>query len=522
MEVVRHRGRSTRLGVFPLGIDVAAFDALARQPAVTREALRLRAANPGRLMVAVDRLDYTKGIPRRLLAFETLLARHPELIGRVQLLQVAAPTRTDVHAYRRFRRQVDRLVGRINGRFGTPSWTPVLYLYRGVSQEKLAGLYRAADVMLVTPVRDGLNLVAKEFVACRTDEDGVLVLSEFAGASAELAEAVHVHPYDIEGTADQYHRALLMSRPERRVRMRALRGRVLSRDVGAWGEAFQACLAEAHQANDGALRASPPREIELVVTRLRSAAHLELLLDYDGTLVPFAGTPELAAPDAELLELLRDLGRRPGVRVHLVSGRPRETLERWFGSLPIHLHAEHGYWSRQPGARWSKLPITAGGWRDRAHRLLREFAERTPGSLVESKAVGLAWHYRMTDPEFGARQANELRVHLAELFSNAPVEVLTGERVIELRPHGVNKGVVARRVAMAASADALLMAMGDDATDEDLFEGLPPEAVTVHIGPRASRALLRLEGVEEARDLLAALVRRSEPAASASGFPTPD
>ena len=510
MELVRHRGRTTRLGVFPLGIDVGSFEELARRPQVAQEALRLRAANPDRLMVAIDRLDYTKGIPRRLLAFETLLARNPDLLGRVQLLQVAAPSRTDVRAYRRFRAQVDRLVGRINGRFGTASWTPVLYLYRGLSQDTLAGLYRAADVMLVTPVRDGLNLVAKEFVACRIDEDGVLVLSEFAGASGELAEAVHVHPFDIEGTAEQYRRALAMDRAERRVRMRGLRARVLSRDLPAWAAGFRAALADAHQANSGALRFSPRREVDAAVARLRSASRLELLLDYDGTLVPFAGTPELATPDAELLELLRNLSRRPRTHVHLVSGRPRENLERWFGPLPISLHAEHGYWSRGPGARWARLPVTAERWREEAERLLHDFAERTPGSLVEVKAVGFAWHYRMADAEFGARQANELRVHLAELFSNSPVEVLAGDKVIELRPHGVNKGVVAQRVVAQLRPETVIGALGDDATDEDLFAALPPEAETFHVGPRPSRARLRLEDVAAAREVLSALAIRTE------------
>lgn len=253
-DAVEMDGRRARIGVFPMGVDAADIEARAQQPEVTAEAATLAPVAPAddaapdgdvALFVGVDRLDYTKGIPRRLLAFETLLERHPELHERVRLIQVAVPSRTGVRAYQKFRNQVDALVGRINGAFGTPRWTPVHYLYRSIPDAQLLALYRAARVMLVTPVRDGMNLVAKEFVACRADEDGVLVLSEFVGAAAELTDALCVNPYDVSATAHTYHRALVMSRDERRTRMRSLRARVRSYDVHAWADAFLGALDEA-------------------------------------------------------------------------------------------------------------------------------------------------------------------------------------------------------------------------------------------------------------------------------------
>jgi trehalose 6-phosphate synthase/phosphatase len=253
---IRHPGGETALGVFPIGIDAAEFAARADTPEVAAQARRLRGDEGIRLLVGIDRLDYTKGIPRRLLAFEDFLTRWPDWLGRVRLVQVAVPSRTDVHAYGAFRQEVDALVGRINGAFGTPHWMPVHYIFRSLSEDEISALYVAADAMLVTPVRDGMNLVAKEFVASRGDGDGVLVLSEFAGAAAQMREAVSVNPYDLAGTAEAYHRALTMPERERRARMAALRDSVFGYDVHRWVKTFLAEL-EASGAGRDPDRAGP-------------------------------------------------------------------------------------------------------------------------------------------------------------------------------------------------------------------------------------------------------------------------
>jgi trehalose 6-phosphate synthase/phosphatase len=504
-------GREIRLGVFPMGVDPAKFAALAADPEVVAEARALRDPPGSALLVGIDRLDYTKGIPRRLLAFEALLRQDPSLCERVRLVQVAVPSRTGVGAYQEFRRQLDELVGRVNGAFGTPRWTPVHYVYRNLSDRELAALYLAADVMLVTPLRDGMNLVAKEFVATRTDGDGVLVLSELAGAAAELAEAVLVNPYDVERTAEAIHHALTMPADERHARMRALRKRVLRYDVHHWARSFLAALEESESQ---VARPTPGwtslGDVQALGRAMRAADHLVLLLDYDGTLVPFASVPELARPDAGLLRLLEALARRPRTDVHVVSGRTRETLERWFGALSslVGLHAEHGFWSRPRGGAWEAQPMPPMQWRERVLAIFEDFAARTPGSLVEEKTASLAWHYRMAEPEFGVAQANELRLHLTQLLSNAPVEIIPGEKVIEVRPHGANKGSIVAPIVEHAPASTLVVALGDDPTDEDLFEALPPRAIAVHVGPGPSRASIRLAGVGDARRLLSSLVEQ--------------
>jgi trehalose 6-phosphate synthase/phosphatase len=503
---IRWGSRQVALGVFPMGIDAARYSDLARSPEVKQLVEETR--EPGeQLLLGIDRLDYTKGLTHRLLAFELLLQRHAELRGKVRLVQVAVPSRENVAAYRELRKEVDAMVGRIHGEYATPSWSPIHYLHRGLSLPEIVALYRATDAVVVTPLRDGMNLVAKEFVASRPDEDGVLVLSEFAGAAAELSEAVLVNPYDVDQTAEALHRALVMPLEERRTRMATLRERVMTYDVHRWARSFVDRLEKAGGANDAALGVSAASTVRAAVERARSARRLVLLLDYDGTLVGFSPTPELAAPDAALLDLLRKLASRSRTEVHLVSGRRRATLERWFGALPIGLVAEHGYWTRRPGGAWLGADVPEGAWREPVLAILRDFCQRTPGSLIEEKTAGFAWHYRATDPEYGAAQAKELSLYLSSLLSNAPVEVLPGDMVLEVRPHGVNKSRAVAYVLARATPETLLFAMGDDRTDEDLFAALPEGSLAVHVGATASRAPLRVRNLAAARALLGEIAR---------------
>jgi trehalose 6-phosphate synthase/phosphatase len=498
--------RATRLGVFPIGVDAKTFVALTTDADVLREASEIRAEARGeRILLGIDRLDYTKGIPRRLLAFERLLEREPRWRGKVRLVQVAVPSRDAVPSYQDFRRQVDELVGRINGAFSTVDWVPIHYVHRSLNAKQVVALYRAADVMLVTPLRDGMNLVAKEFVTSRSDEDGVLVLSELAGAAAEMGEALQVNPYDIDGMAQAYDDALTMPDDEKRVRMRALRQRIASRDVHHWAESFLESLGGVRpDAGPTQPTLSAPGEIDALTTRLRRAERLLLLLDYDGTLVPFARAPDLAAPDRSLRDLLAELAARPGVRVHVVSGRRREPLERWLGELPIGLHAEHGYWSRMaPGDAWAAMPGVAVDWKPDVRRLLEEEATRTPGALVEEKSVTLAWHWRMAEPELGAARAEDLWRRIGRTLDGAPVELLRGEKVIEIRPRGVTKARVVERVLSSFPPPApTIAAMGDDRTDEDTFGALPPDALTIAVGFRPSVARYRVATPGAARALL--------------------
>jgi trehalose 6-phosphate synthase/phosphatase len=380
----------------------------------------------------------------------------------------------------------------------------VQYVHRSVSVRELVALYSAADVMLVTPLRDGMNLVAKEFVASRIDDDGVLVLSEFAGAASELDGAVVVNPYDVDAVATAVRCALAMPAAERRARMRALRRRVADADIHAWADAF---LGRLREERPRLARASlrPEPALTTALAEARSAGPVRLLLDYDGTLVPLARSPELAAPDPELLALLADAAAAPDVRVELVSGRPRDTLEAWFGQLPIQLWAEHGFWRRgAPHQSWTPAAAIRPDWAARILPILQQFTDATPGSALELKTASIAWHFRRARRDFGARQAHELRMLLGDALSNQPIEVLEGKKVIEVRLRGISKSVVARDES--ASFVRSTIAFGDDQTDAELFRALPSSSITVAVGKSLHAGRYRVADFREVRSVLRTLI----------------
>jgi trehalose 6-phosphate synthase/phosphatase len=507
---VRVADRDVRLGVFPMGVDTERFSAL--DPGIDERVRQLRRDAGGRrIVLGIDRLDYTKGIPRRLHAIERLLMRTPARRDQVRFIQVAVPSRGEVDSYQRFKRHVEESVGRINGSCGTLSSSPIHYMHQSVSPIELVALYRAADAMLVTPLRDGMNLVAKEFVASRVDEDGVLILSEFAGASAELDGAVTVNPYDVDAVADSLERALSMSPEEKQARMKTLRRRVFEHDVHAWAGAFLERLASTRPHKPVARFTRPDPCLATVLSDAQRTHGIRLLLDYDGTLVPIARAPELAAPDTDVLALLAGLAEAPGLEVDLVSGRPRSTLEAWFGHLPVSLWAEHGFWHRPAsGHRWRAAAQVTPKWIERIKSILDQFAANTPGSLVETKSAAIAWHFRRAQREFGARQAHELRMLLADALSNQPFEVIEGRKVIEVRLRGVNKAMVAHHVLAERVGDCFVTAIGDDCSDEDLFRALPSSSATVAVGHRPSCARFRVADYREVRRILRALVAGAE------------
>ena len=506
---VRHQDRDVFLGVFPMGIDASTWESRSNEPAVKARAAEILAEGGDRkLLVGIDRLDYTKGIPRRLLAIERLFEIEPSLRERVRLVQVTVPSREKVAPYQDIRKRIDELVGRINSAYATPGWAPIHSLHRSLDEDEVTALYRAADVMLVTPLRDGMNLVAKEFVASRTDRDGVLVLSEFAGAAAELGEALLVNPYDIDHMAVRIRQALLMPESERRSRMRALRLRVMSHDADRWAQSFIDTMRRIRRT----IRTAEPPSQDDTFEIARRAGNLSsalLLLDYDGTLMPFAPTPDAAQPDEELRTLLTDLSANPGTTVHVVSGRSRQSLERWLGDLPLALHAEHGLWSRlRQDEPWTLLRPVLPRLKDKVRPIFEHFTATTRGSFIEEKTASIAWHYRLANADFadehdfGEQQAKELRLLLGELLSNEPMQVLSGAKVVEVRPIGVNKGAVVPLILNTSGGVSRIIAIGDDRTDEDLFAALPASALSIRVGDGQSIAQYRLADPHDVRQFL--------------------
>jgi len=498
-------GRNVLLGVFPMGIDVATFEQLSESSETLAKTAELRQAQAApHLLLGVDRLDYTKGIPRKLMAMERLLERSPKYRDQVRLLQIAVPTRENVEQYKTLRHDVEQLVGRINGKYSSLHTAPIHYVYQTVTQAELVASYRAADIMVVTPLRDGMNLVAKEYVASRTDGDGVLVLSELAGAASELGEALMVNPYDVQNLAETLDRALSLPESERRERMAALRDKVRARPVELWAKSFVTALEDGERDPEPRDLRHDARELDALAENLAAQPEVVLALDYDGTLVPIARNPELARPDPALLELLATLAGLPQVRVCVVSGRAQESLSLWLGKLPIDLVAEHGVWTKKAGESEWKSHIDPGalGWMNDARTILQTYVERAPGARLEEKTAGLAWHYRNADPYLGVHLARELRVHLVRHLAQFPVSILGGRKVIELRPQGIDKGLATRDLLGAFAPRSAVCAIGDDRTDEDLFAALPDGALSLCAGTLVTRAAYRVSGPDQVRRFL--------------------
>lgn len=509
MDGVETDGRTVRLKALPIGIAPNEFVRLLEQDEDVKGRLaRLRQRYGGqRILLGVDRLDYTKGIPERLRTFRRLLERAPHHRGKVVLIQVAVPSRERVPSYRELRRQVNELIGEINGDFGTSDWMPVVYIHRGIPRAELVALYAAAEVGWITPLRDGMNLVAKEYVACKRGRDGVLLLSEFAGAAAEMGEAFLVNPYDEERTADTLERALGLPEDERRERMSALYNRVLRNNVFAWSERFLVDLSES-VASRAHRPADLPQALPLtdVTDAFQSTRRRLLLLDYDGTLVPYSPRPQAAVPTAELIDLLRGLSRNPANCVAVVSGRSRVDLEAWFGGINgLWLAAEHGAIMRSPASMsWEMFRSNLStDWKEQVYPVLEHFVDRTPGSFIEEKEFSFVWHYRMSDPEFGEWLANELVADLEQLLADTQLRAVRGRKSVEVKLVWANKGEVLARLTETCPSPSFLFAAGDDRTDEDLFERLPADAWTVHVGTNRSLARFYLPTPAEVRKLLA-------------------
>ncbi|MCH8103569.1 MAG: bifunctional alpha,alpha-trehalose-phosphate synthase (UDP-forming)/trehalose-phosphatase, partial [Chloroflexi bacterium] len=509
-------GHRAEVGTFPIGIDTEAWRKLAVSRAAENSIRELRSHfGERRIILGVERLDYTKGIPLKLQAFRRLLTEHRELLGKVVLIQVVVPSREAIASYDEQRREIEQMVGQINGEFGTPGVVPIHYQHRSTPPAELAALYRIADVALVTPLRDGMNLVAKEYIACQVDGDGTLVLSEFAGAASELGEALRVNPWDVDGTAETIYRALEMDPMERRERTAGMFKRIRANDVHRWARLAIAAIERPAPAQLHAPEARDPDELAaLIKPELEKAKRPAILLDYDGTIREFTEQPHEARPTESILRVLKMIERHEKAQLILVSGRDSHTLDEWFSGLAMTLIAEHGAWTRFSGeSEWAMAgPVIDQEWKRTVLAMLNEYTRRTPGSSVEEKTTALVWHYRAADKDLGRWQARELTSQLEDYLANEPVEVIEGALNVEVRQQGINKATAYRTVEQALGPFDFHLAMGDDTTDEDLFSAIPDSGFSIHVGGGPSRARESITSPSAARALLRALFNDRGPA----------
>jgi len=497
--------RIVRADTFPMGIDFDKYHGAVDSPEAQAEITSLRHSLPDtKIVLSIDRLDYTKGIINRLEGYQTFLDQNPDWRSKVVLTLVVIPSRIGVGQYRETKEHIEEMVGRINGRFGSLDWVPIRYQYTFLPFEQLIALYHAADAALVTPLRDGMNLIAKEYVAASADS-GVLILSEMAGAAKELGEAILINPNSREEIADALLQALEMPAEEQRNRNRAMQDRLKRHNIVWWAEDFIRELRRACEDRDSlkARLLSPTTEDKLV-RDYDSARRRLLLLDYDGTLMPYSDDPQSVLPTQDVLDLLARLSADPRNCPVVISGRPRSTLDEWLGHLPIGLVAEHGVWTRAYGGDWQLIQALATDWKSSIRPILETYADRLPGAFVEEKEYSLVFHYRAADQELGIVRAQELLDYLVNFTANIDVQVLQGSKVIEVKTGGVNKGSTSLYWLQRTKPDFIL-AIGDDWTDEYLFMALPEDAYTLRVGLTQSHARYSLSDHTAVLALLARL-----------------
>ncbi len=503
-------GGVVKADTFPMGIDFQRFYDTASSPEVQKEKEKLKKSlGDSTVILSIDRLDYTKGVINRLRGYELFLERNPQWHMKVVLIMVVVPSRIGVEHYQQMKRQIDELVGRINGRFGSIHWTPIVYQFKSLPFDSLIALYGVSDVALVTPLRDGMNLIAKEYVATRKDQTGVLVLSEMAGASKELGEAITIQPNNIEEISNALKEALEVPKEEQIKRNQAMQTRLKRYDVVRWADDFirtLSSLKDQQKRLDANLLRSSVRE--QLVQKFNKAKRRLLLLDYDGTLVPFVEHPQMAKPAVELLNVLGRLSGDQKTEIVLISGRDRDTLKSWFGTLNIGLVAEHGAWVKKKNGDWKISEPLTNEWRPQILPLLEIYADRLPGSFIEQKEFSIVWHYRMADPELSSIKAKELMDDLVRFTANIDIQVLRGSKAVEVRNAGVNKGIAALR--WGSKDFDFMMAIGDDWTDEDLFKVLPETAYSIRVGTTQSYARFNLPSPTEALKLLKELAESNQ------------
>tara|TARA_A200000113_G_scaffold52573_2_gene43444 strand:+ start:2499 stop:4625 length:2127 start_codon:yes stop_codon:yes gene_type:complete len=495
--------RKILVNTFPMGIDFEKFNNAAKKY-LTKNSLN-KSQSSVKNILTIDRLDYTKGVVQRIKAFEMFLDNYPQYIEKVKLIMLTVPSRENVSDYKNLKKETDEIVGRINGKYSTVNWNPIAYYYRSMPFDQLIELYVTSDVAMITPVRDGMNLVAKEYIATRVNGDGVLILSEMAGASKELFEAVQINPFDLYNMSESIFKALTMPKEEQINRNLSMQNRIKRYSVEYWANEFINSLKnkQKFQELNSAIKMDETT-IKSIKEKFNKSKSKVIFLDYDGTLVPFNKKPELALPDKSLFKLMDKIISAKNTDLVIISGRDTNFLDKCFGDLDITMVAEHGIFMRKINESWVSKYTKKRKWIDNLRPLFQSFSDRTPGTFVEEKQTSLVWHYRGSDPELAADRVVEFKTELQSLISD-DLDLMDMNKAIEVKSATFNKGIAVNEIIRNKKYDFILC-FGDDVTDEDMFVNLPKSAFTVKVGKSNTKAKYFLEDHNSVRYLLNDLV----------------
>ncbi|KAF3968791.1 hypothetical protein CMV_007363 [Castanea mollissima] len=506
---LEYYGRTVSIKILPVGIHMGQLQSVLSLPETEEKVAELlkQYCDQGRIMLlGVDDMDIFKGISLKLLAMEQLLMQHPEWRGKVVLVQIANPARGRGKDVIEVRAETSSTVKRINETFGKPGYNPVVLIDEPLKFYERIAYYVVAECCLVTAVRDGMNLIPYEYIISRqgnqkldevlglkpsTPKKSMLVVSEFIGCSPSLSGAIRVNPWNIDAVADAMDSALELAEPEKQLRHEKHYRYVSTHDVGYWARSFlqdleRTCQDHARRRCWGigfglsfrvvALDPSFRKlSMEHIVSAYRRTKTRAILLDYDGTLMPQASIDK--SPTSKSIGIINSLCRDKNNMVFIVSARSRKTLGEWFSPCEnLGIAAEHGYFLRlERDVEWETcVPVADCSWKQIAEPVMKLYTETTDGSTIEDKETSLVWSYEDADPDFGSCQAKELLDHLESVLANEPVTVKSGQNTVEVKPQGVSKGLVAKRLLSIMQEKGpspdFVLCIGDDRSDEDMFE----------------------------------------------------
>ncbi|KAJ0551882.1 putative alpha,alpha-trehalose-phosphate synthase (UDP-forming), Trehalose-phosphatase [Helianthus annuus] len=536
-------GRTVYIKILPVGIHMGRLESVLNLPITASKVKEISQRFKGKkLIVGVDDMDIFKGISLKLLAFEYLLQMNPVEQGNLVLIQIVNPARSTGKDVEEAKRETYLIVNRINETYGSPDYKPVVLIDRPVARYEKSAYYSLADCCIVNAVRDGMNLVPYKYIVCRQhspdiDKSSMLVVSEFVGCSPSLSGAIRVNPWDIESVAGAISSAITMKDSEKKLRHEKHYKYVSSHDVAYWARSFMQDLERASKDHYNkrcwgigfglgfrVVSLSPSfRKLSpnYIVSAYKKSNRRAIFLDYDGTLVPQSSI--VKSPSEELVSILSTLCSDPKNTVFIVSGRGRSSLSEWLAPCEkLGLAAEHGYFTRWSGSsEWeSSIPATDLEWKEIAEPVMRLYTEATDGSSIEVKESGLVWHHQDADPDFGSCQAKELLVHLENVLANEPAVVKRGKHIVEVKPQGVTKGLVAEkilsRMVEKGEGPDFVTCIGDDRSDEDMFESIrntvsSQEIFACTVGRKPSKAKYYLDDTADVIKLLGGLANASDP-----------
>ncbi|XP_061338608.1 probable alpha,alpha-trehalose-phosphate synthase [UDP-forming] 9 isoform X2 [Gastrolobium bilobum] len=568
LKALEYFGRVIFIKILPVGIHMGRLQSALDHPSTLAKVREISEKFKGKkLILGVDDMDVFKGIGLKFLAIEQLLQQYPELQGELILIQIVNPPRSTGNDIEEEKKEIYITAKRINERFSLPGYEPVIIIDQPISLYEKTSYYALAECCIVNAVRDGMNLVPYKYVVCRhgspkmdealeiaseSPRTSALVVSEFIGCTPSLSGAIRVNPWDINAVADALNLAITIPSGEKQLRHENHYRYVSSHDVAYWVRCFMKDLE--HSCRDHynkncwgfgfglsfrILSLSPSfskLSIDHIVSAYRRKNCRALFLDYDGTIIP--QTSIVKTPGPEVITVLNNLCNDPNNIVFIVSGRGKTTLSEWFDQIEnLGIAAEHGYflrWGQQstweishPSTTWEiSHPSTNFSWKRIVEPVMRLYTEATDGSYIETKESALVWHYYDADPDFGSWQAKQLFDHLESLFANEPVVVKKGKHIIEVKSQGITKGLVAEEVLSTMARDGKLpdfvLCIGDDRSDEDMFESLltkaysgtsspAPEIYACTVGQKPSKARYYLDDVVDVMRLLQALGTVSVP-----------